>query len=274
MRLEARYADDAGDAAPPSAGEPRAGHGLPARFELGAGEVHLWRADLARHLEALPTLEHSLAPQETAQARRFRRASDRRRYVFAHGVLRTLLARYLQVRPGEPVFRSARWGKPELAGGAIRFSLSHSHDLVFCAVSRTHPVGVDVERVRPGVERDLAGFLPAGVRRRLDELPEAARRCMLLQGWTRLEAWAKARGEGLESGLATFETFVGDDRARFPRVRTEREQRWWLQDITPRQGYVGALATGARTRKVRSWVWEAHEMCPGNAGIQCCRGDS
>jgi 4'-phosphopantetheinyl transferase len=243
--------------------------------ELRPGDIHLWRADLDGNVRALPALERTLDSQELARASGFHRELERRRYVFAHGALRTILARYLAMPPKDLVFRAGRWGKPELAGGEMRFSLSRSHDLVLCAVSAVRHVGVDVEQVRPGVEDDLAAYLPDGARRRLDGLPGLARRRILLRAWTRLEAWVKSRGTGLEVGLARFDTFVRLGRARLgSRGRTARRHDGWVHDVVPRPGYVGAVATRRRKSHLRCWMWDTEEMCTQGTGIQLCRGDS
>jgi 4'-phosphopantetheinyl transferase len=205
----------------------------------------LWRAELdLEGMKALPALEQSLSADELEKARWFRSERDRNRYVLAHGALRSILARYLKTTPGEPVFRYGPKGKPELANGVVRFNMSHSHDLVVYAISCAGHVGVDVERVRPGVEKDLAACLPSTARRGLEAFPPAARRRAFFREWTRMEAYSKARGEGLESGLETFDLFL-----------RERPRHWCLHDFSPRRGYVGALATRRGKWSLRYWKW-------------------
>lgn len=241
-------------------------------MELGPGEIHVWHADLDRHQAALPELEQTLAPGELARAAGLRHEADRRRYVFAHGVLRSILARYLDTRPGDARFLRGPHGKPELAGGAVRFNLSHSYDVVLCAVSRAEHVGVDVERLRSGVDQDLLRYLPARARQLLEALPRGVRRLMLFQGWTRLEAYAKARGEGIDSGLATFDLFVGPRNTLLVRTGDddpERRGRWWVQDLVPRRGYVGAVAAPRARCSLKCWRWTPQETCShGSVGAR------
>jgi 4'-phosphopantetheinyl transferase len=222
-------------------------HGAP---ELKSGEIHLWRADLnPEGMNALRALVETLSADELARASRFRLERDRNRYVLARGTLRSILARYLKTTPGEPVFRYGPNGKPELANGVVRFNLSHSDDLVLYAISRAGHVGVDVERVRAGVEKDLATCLSPTALRLLEALPPAARRRALFQGWTRMEAYAKARGEGVESGLQTLEAFL-----------REQPRRWRLHDFSPRRGYVGTLAARRGKCRLGYWKWQADQM--------------
>jgi len=78
-------------------------------------------------------------------------------------------------------------------------SLSHSADMVLCAIAPIGLVGVDVERIRPRNEWDqLAAFvLHRAERARLEASTEAARWQGFYRAWTLKEAMAKALGVGL-----------------------------------------------------------------------------
>jgi 4'-phosphopantetheinyl transferase len=251
---------------------------------LKDGEIHLWQADLDRHAHALQAFEHTLEPEELANAARFRVALDRSRYIIAHGVLRAILARYLETTPGEPVFRYGPQGKPELTTGQIRFNMSHSHDLVLCALSRTCPVGVDVERIRPGVADDVARCFAPGTAPLLERLPQSTRRRAFYQSWTRMEAYAKGCGEGLKSNLENLDGFIDlSHPVLFPTLEGAGQTgHWWFHDFRPREGYVGAVAARRAMCSTKYWKWQAHEgeiwrrsdasQVPPGSGVQRCRG--
>jgi 4'-phosphopantetheinyl transferase len=228
---------------------------------LDSGEIHLWQADLASNLKNLPALEQMLAAEELAKAAQFRVEVDRKRYIFAHGALRTILSRYLNTTPGALVFRYGPRGKPELAKGAVRFTMSHSHNLVLCAISRVRQLGVDVERVRPEVGPDVAGCFSPRALRLLETLPVRARRRAFFHGWTRLEAWSKAQGQGLSLGLETFEDFLDlSGPVVLPAVGdTARKWRWQFHDFSPRRGYIAALAVRRANYRLRYWKWQAQD---------------
>jgi 4'-phosphopantetheinyl transferase len=233
------------------------------RLELQDGEVHLWLADLNRNRSALLGLAGVLALDECAKASRFRLDRDRQRYIFAHGVLRTILARYLAALPSNLVFRCGSFGKPELASGAVRFNMSHADDLVLCAISRTAEVGVDVERVRLGVDRAIGKWLESPrARGYLEALAPGARRRAFFQGWTRMEASAKAHGKGLLFDQHVLENFLGPPSPVLPPLAGEGtpEERWWLHDFSPRRGYIAAVAARGGPPKLRYWKWRAHDL--------------
>lgn len=203
--------------------------------DLADGDVHVWRADMRRGLATLPALTSTLSFEELACAGQLRRARDRRRYLVAHAILRSILGRYLDRAPADLSFRHGRAGKPALRREVLRFNLSHAGDLVLCAVTRARDVGVDVEPVRPGFD---------ALRQWLCE-PVVCRR-EFFRGWTRLEALAKAQGRAPTLDRSSFTALLGGDPGR----------RWWLRDFIPRGGYVAAVAgRGGPQPRVTFWQW-------------------
>jgi 4'-phosphopantetheinyl transferase len=203
--------------------------------DLTDGDLHVWRADFRRRSSTLPALTSTLSPDELEYAGRFRRGRDRRRFLFARGVLRSILARYLGRAPAELSFRYSRAGKPGLERDVVHFNLSHAGDLVVCAVTRAHHVGVDVERVRPGLDALMRWLCGPAERRR-----------EFFRGWTRLEALAKARGAVPALDQPSFRALLDGYRGR----------HWWLRDFVPADGYVAAVASrGAAEPQVTFWQW-------------------
>jgi 4'-phosphopantetheinyl transferase len=123
-----------------------------------------------------------------------------------HARLREVLGSYVDADPTALVFESGAHGKPAVVGHRLEFSFSRSGRHALIAVSRDRPVGVDIERVKPGraAER-IAGsrFAPAEtaalLRRDEPDRADAFHRC-----WTGKEAYTKGLGAGLSLGLATF----------------------------------------------------------------------
>ena len=224
---------------------------------LQAGEVHIWRANLRSHRKTVAALAQTLAPEESAKARQFRRPRDGDRYIFARGVLRTILARYLRIAPDTIRFSYGRFGKPALANDAVRFSVSHSSNLVVCAVSGDTDVGVDIERVRSGPDREVGACLSPTALRPFSTLSDARRRRGFFQSWTRMEAYGKALGEGLEPALSFFHTFVPANCEVIVPLRGEPdpERRCWIQDFSPQKGYVAALAARQKDCRVEYAEW-------------------
>ncbi|MBV9355455.1 MAG: 4'-phosphopantetheinyl transferase, partial [Chloroflexi bacterium] len=141
--------------------------------------VHVWRAPLDRSITELIRLETLLSDAERKRAYQFYFEADRRRYIAAHGFMRLILSRYVDVSPRALAFCTGPHGKPRLreARGAncqIEFNLAHSSEVALCAVASSHRVGIDVERIRHDVPwRDIAGrFFSPGEQAALDRVPE------------------------------------------------------------------------------------------------------
>jgi 4'-phosphopantetheinyl transferase len=119
--------------------------------------------------------------------------------------LRSLAGQLLirHIADGKPVTYTAK-GKPSVEGGPF-FNVSHSGNYAAAVVSDTAPVGIDLEfaeNTRGGNFSALAkaAFHPE----ELQFYNENPDRRHFYEIWTRKEAFAKMKGEGLGIGLKTF----------------------------------------------------------------------
>ena len=114
-----------------------------------------------------------------------------------HEAGRELLARLYREETGEalPEIAVADRGKPYFVGSPWHFSISHTKQHVFCALS-DRPVGLDAEETGRKVDPRLAQrILSESEKRRFDAA--ADKRACLLRLWVLKEAAAKLTGEGL-----------------------------------------------------------------------------
>ena len=156
--------------------------------------------------------ENLLSPEEKVKNERYRHDRDRRLHLMARWMCRTVLSRY------EPEIEAFQWqfqpnihGKPEVTGpknmdGILHFNITHTEGVVVMAVSRSGPVGVDVERVgRPmdylGMSRRFFAEIEAEAVRNGSE---AERSELFYRIWTLKEAYVKAIGKGLAHALDSF----------------------------------------------------------------------
>jgi 4'-phosphopantetheinyl transferase len=170
-------------------------------------QVDVFWTDLDAAAGALPRWRGLLDRHENARAARFRSGRDRERYVVCHGILRMLLARYIDRAPAVLRFDTGNYGKPALRNSDLRFNLSHSRHLALFAVSRELAVGCDIELHD---ERFLADNIPERFFSHMEvaefrRLPAPDRLAAFFAGWTRKEAYIKARGLGLSLPLDSFE---------------------------------------------------------------------
>lgn len=169
-------------------------------------EVHVWviRTDAA----SLDDLTPLLAADEIERAARFHFHRDRVRFIVRRAHLRRLLGAYLDQDPTAVRFATTANGKPVLARPEtdLHFSVSHSGNVGVCAVGRDHPVGIDVEQIRTGVEDTLASRVcTPNERAALARIAAQGRPAAFFTLWTHKEALVKADGRGLSLPVATID---------------------------------------------------------------------
>jgi 4'-phosphopantetheinyl transferase len=232
---------------------------------IGPDEVHVWRAPLDSPPSVLRRLEAILTPDEISRATRFRFAVHRNRFVQRRGVLRLLLAGWLGVPPADVGIEYTVHGKPVLSARHatdLRFNLSSSEDLALYAFSRGRDLGLDVERIRPGVAEESVAerfFAPAEVAA-LRALPESRQPVAFFDCWARKEAYVKAQGMGLSLALDSFEVSFGDGGpARLLRTAPDPREaaRWTMVALAPAPGFAGALVHAGPACLVRLWHWHS-----------------
>jgi 4'-phosphopantetheinyl transferase len=144
-----------------------------------------------------------LDDEDRARALRLIRPADRERSVLSHAFLRLCLSRHADLPPHAWRFQRDAHGRPWVAGDladALYFSLSHCRGLTAVLVSDLPRCGVDAERldaVRDPMLVAKSSFTPAE-RAALEATNRVDRRRTFTEGWVLKEAWAKARGLGLE----------------------------------------------------------------------------
>jgi 4'-phosphopantetheinyl transferase len=224
----------------------------PADLQLLDADVHVWRAFLDDELARLVSLEATLTEDERARTSSFKFPRDRDRFIVRRGILRSILGRYLR-RPASTIeFTYEFAGKPQLRRLAdeppICFSVSHSHGLAMYAFSRNGEVGVDVEATRFGaeVERIAEHFFSATEVAQLRSLPVQKRHEAFLLGWTRKEAYVKAKGTGLGISFDSFEVSLTPDPPR--QMSMCNSECWTLFSLRPAEGYAGALVSEGKER--------------------------
>lgn len=228
-----------------------------ARMPLGVGEAQVWRVPLVAALLRSEHLAASLSVEERERAARIAVAGGRERFVLARGVLRALLATYTGEHPGALRLVRGPGGKPalapELGRGGLRFNISHSGELMLCAVARGADVGIDAERVdeRWPHARVAAHFLTRRERAVLRSLPPAERAGAFFACWTRKEALVKATGVGMGISLARVEVPVSSGAPVAVAHLDGRPAPWMLHDVVCGPGYRAALATPGTVERVQ-----------------------
>src|SRR5271156_5628092 len=231
---------------------------------LASREIHVWRASLSTDEPTLRRLEATLADQEKARAARFIFERDRDRYIAARGIVRDLLGQYLRCAPQSIEFVYGPHGKPALAGAALRpaicFNLSHSHGLAVLAIGREREVGIDVELIRPEFagEEVAKRYFSAKEIAELRGLPAQLRVEGFSLCWTRKEAYIKAKGDGLQIPLDSFDVSLSPGRPAT--LSSVDAPRWSIESFVPslvsEPSYAAAVVAERKDWAARYFEWE------------------
>jgi 4'-phosphopantetheinyl transferase len=229
-------------------------------------EIHVWRASLDRAPGEVESLRRLLSPEELERAERLIFPDHSRRFIVARGCLRRILARYLDIAPGDIRFDYAPQGKPRLAARHVpvpplHFNLAHSDELALIAVTGIAPIGIDVERIRPECpgEQIARHFFSVGEIDRLGRLDPEQRASAFFRCWTRKEAFIKATGHGLSRPLDQFEvTLAPGEAASLLRTAWDPGEaaHWSLRTLEAGPGYAAALAVRGHGYRLHGWQLE------------------
>lgn len=150
---------------------------------------------------------YSLMSKENQnRVERFRFIDDKKRTVAGEMLARIAISAWCNVSPESIVFNKSKNGKPFAEGLDVEFNISHSHDMVVCAVS-DKPIGIDIEKIRPinlnvakrictkdelvylfGHEPNDADF---------NQKPDNTTLTRFFEIWTAKEAYVKCIGTGI-----------------------------------------------------------------------------
>ncbi len=232
------------------------------------GEIQIWFAQADLQEDLMANLEKTLSQEERDAASRFRFSGHRLNYIFAHGVLRDILCRYMNCPAQDILFRRNSNGKPFLIQRRGRipllFNMSHSGSVVLVGVASECNIGVDLEEIRPLTEFiDIAryNFAPEECTFIMNHAPEDRQRAFL-RCWTRKEAYIKAAGNGLSMPLNTFDISDAPEPDGWNLAQTAdalTATKLWLADLQAPGGYLAAVAIEETPGTITYSNWHLHE---------------
>jgi 4'-phosphopantetheinyl transferase len=234
---------------------------------IPSNEVHIWSARLDQSAETVAHMRLLLSADELERADRFHFDRDYEHFITARGLLRTILATYLNEEPARICFSYSAFGKPSLAmnSSSLRFNLSHSHGHCLVAVACDREVGVDIEMLRDDVahEQIAERFFSPREASKFRALPKELSVAAFFNCWTRKEAYVKACGTGLSLGLDQFDvSFVPGEPALLEYVQAPMNlSSWSLSDIQAGDGYAAAVVVEGSALSVRNREWPLPIVC-------------
>ena len=223
------------------------------------GTTHIWLGTLETlHRTEYYRLWRTLSTEEHGRAQRYLRDTDRERFVHTHGLVREILAQYVDTTPEELEFEYGPHGKPAVAQiheSAVEFSVSHCGRYVAIAVSDVR-IGIDVEEVVPvDFESVMELSFSQSERDAVKQLGPLQSPRLFYNAWTRKEAYLKAIGSGFTIAADRVEVSVlpWEPPALIESPAGGDVFNYTLLDLPLISGYSGAVAVATRSPQVRYW---------------------
>ncbi|MGL5033283.1 MAG: 4'-phosphopantetheinyl transferase family protein [Microcystaceae cyanobacterium] len=211
-----------------------------------------------------------LSTEEKQKGDRLRFEHLQQRYQINHGVLRIILAQYLNCEPSVLNFTYTEKGKPLIVSFGhlhqLEFNLSHSQDLALIGINYAGKIGVDIE-YRREIEDCLSlakRFFSAQDYLFLAQTSGEAQQKLFFQLWTAKEAYLKATGKGISGGLDQVQ--IGFSPTRFIALEGSFDlaQQWHLFSFELNTDYQAAIAVPKTDFKPRTGELKIEELTPDN----------
>lgn len=165
--------------------------------------VDIWLLDFTALTEnQIANLSNTLSPEELTRVQTFKHKQHH--FVATRALVRKVLAFYTGLPIHSLEFARREEGKPYLtnAPSPIYFNLSHSGNFAALAVSTAGEIGIDIETIRPRNFLAIAErYYHAEELHQILTTTEAEREQLFFKLWTLKEAFFKATGGGISSGL-------------------------------------------------------------------------
>jgi 4'-phosphopantetheinyl transferase len=206
---------------------------------LSRNHVDIWlvRPNKIDDQNLLTQYAKLLSQDEQTKVQRYIRKSDQHSALITRAFIRSLLSHYADIEPQDWQFGRGFNGKPYLknAPTSLEFNLSHADNMIVCAVTKTHALGIDVEYTKRNSDTyKLAPryFSPAEVTT-LQQFEYAQQPDHFYDYWTLKESYIKACGDGLAIPLNHFSFDLNDRdniRLSFVPQRNDDPNHWqsWL----------------------------------------------
>lgn len=213
-------------------------------------EIHIWYGCIKQSKNYLHVFKRMITDDEQKRAQEFYFPKDQSSFIVGRGMLRTILAHYLEIDPTNIQINYGKYGKPFLGSNRImsdiQFNLSHSENMVVIAVSLGRNVGVDIEKIRnlSDLDKLIATICSQREKDHFKQLTDVEKILSLFRCWTRKEAYLKAISTGMNKPMDQLTVSLeSGDRGQVFTIYDDLKgySQYMLKSIPSITGYEAAL---------------------------------
>lgn len=229
--------------------------------------IDLWLLNLSEFADKPHAIFDSIiSADESVRAHQFKKNSVN--FLATRALLRLVLSHYTGLNAQDLLFARGAHGKPFLSNSSanIHFNLSHSDNLAVLAVSAQGEVGVDIESIS---ERDYLKiakrYFHENELQALHECSVKEREILFYKFWTLKEAFFKATGGGISSGLDKIFFHLEHNiiKAKFDSELNVQENEWQFHQEFIAENTLVALVVNSAKAIERRW-FDGNVLLNGN----------
>ncbi len=211
--------------------------------------------------------ETFLSDDERQRADRMLSLKKRKEFILARVGLRLILANELSCNTKDLAFTYGAHGKPSmempLGVAPLHFNLAHSGGIAVLAITRSCPIGIDIEQHRKVDPKLAYRFFTNAEWMKISEAESQTQTELFFRFWTLKEALLKATGDGIQRGLDSFEIDFDDEtdeNVRLVRMEgiNEPNSTWTLKTFDLKSDMSSAVAVpiGNTQLSLRPISWD------------------
>jgi 4'-phosphopantetheinyl transferase len=200
----------------------------------------------------LNAFKEILSEDEKRKAAKFRFEKDRDTSIIARGSLRFLLGKYLNMPPKAISFSYGEFGKPKVETVQnLKFNVSHSKDFIVIGFVKNYDIGIDVEFIKKDfdVMEIVDNYFSKHEIKFINNIHTALQTEVFFRGWTRKEAFIKAKAKGLAFALDSFSISIDSDASAVMEETLWNSSEKYTWNIVPFEtspDYKAALAVNGK----------------------------
>lgn len=163
---------------------------------LGKQEVHIFFGKIPDPFSGEDMLA-VLSPTERERYQAYKAPNKQKEFLYGRFFMKSILASYLKKPVSQISISLNPHKRPYLTDQELQFNLSHSFGAFAMIISKTHPVGIDIEYTQRNIQIEDGRhvFMPEEIQS-MQAKPSAEAHLEFLQRWTLKEAIYKAADQG------------------------------------------------------------------------------